>query len=289
MLPVIMTLLLLPCCGNNPLNGWDINETNTGLAGAGVDGASLPLYAGPVRPASGTVIRLMRIDRQLDFSEGDITIEKCLVQPVSVGAGTPLTGGNLYIIDSEIDGSLILNDDDIAFSMGYSGNGAVIRCYIHDTGSGIALGQSDSEVIADGNYVHRLRAGFNSGGASHTDGFTLRYYTGPCAKILNNRFDCSSGHDTGALFLQPTYGLIKNIHIEGNLLEGGGYTLMLEARGYGYGSLLEVVNNRFNPSGFGVGYVDGGSGWDIWENNYMYDPSADECRGEIVAAPEPFN
>ena len=282
----MIALSLLACCGINPMNGWDINETNTGLAGSGIDGASLPLYAGPARPVSGTVIRMMRIDRQLDFSEGNITIEKCLVQPVSVGQGTPLTGGNLYIVDSEIDGSLILDNDDIAFSFAYSGNGSIIRCYIHDTGSGIALRESEYEVTAEGNYVHRLRAGFNAGGASHTDAFTIRRYAGPYAKIINNRFDCSSGHDTGALFLQPTYGLIKNIHIEGNLLEGGGYTLMLEARGYGYESLLEVINNRFNPSGFGVGYVDGGAGWDIWENNYMYDTAGNDCRGDVVMAPE---
>src|SRR5512145_2230929 len=52
------------------LKGWQLNEFNTGLAGVGIDRSILPLYTGSDTPADGSVIREMRIEKQLNLSAG---------------------------------------------------------------------------------------------------------------------------------------------------------------------------------------------------------------------------
>ena len=67
--------------------GWELDETNTGLAGVGIDRATLPLYDGPAKPAAGAVIVGKRIETALDLSAGNITIERCWIHPTAIGRG----------------------------------------------------------------------------------------------------------------------------------------------------------------------------------------------------------
>ena len=71
---------------------------------------------------------------------------------------------------------------------------------------------------------------------------------GRTAKFLNNRIDCSTGHDTGALFIQPTWLPIHNAFVEGNYLEGGGYNLYvgLDADGRPTRYVLDCELLRFD-------------------------------------------
>jgi hypothetical protein len=74
--------------------------------------------------------------------------------------------------------------------------------------------------------------------------------------VRNNRFDCNSGNDTGALFIQTYSGNIDNVVIEGNLLEGATYQLVLGA-GYGHNySNMSAINNRMSGTGYGAGNID---------------------------------
>lgn len=288
--------------------GWELNASRTGLAPKGLSCSSLPLYGGSSKPLAGTTISEKRIDTTLDLSSGNITIEKSCIQPTGVGGGLPLvtttdynncpsscalTPTTVTIRDSEIDGSLI-SASAVAQACAFLGIGNIERNYIHGMGSGICMFNTGGTLSAtvQGNYVHQLRAF----GGSHNEAFTIRDFptdTNPSRSIniLNNRFDSSSGNDTGAAFLQ-TYGDdINNVLFEGNLLEGEGYQLGLEA-GFGniYGTSMRVNNNRFTGTGYGVGYVSDaglGYGWSQWTNNYIYNPGAVNGQGVPAAEPTP--
>lgn len=288
--------------------GWELDASKTGLAPKGLSCGSLPLYGGSGKPTAGTTISEKRIATTLDLSNGNITIEKSCIQPTSVGGGLPLvtttdynncpsacalTPTTVTIRDSEIDGSL-LSASSIAQACAFLGIGNIERNYIHGMGSGICMFNTGSSLSAtiQGNYVHQLRAF----GGSHNEAFTIRDFptnTNPSRfmNILNNRFDASSGNDTGAAFIQTYGGDINNVLFEGNLLEGEGYQLGLEA-GFGniYGTSMRVNNNRFTGTGYGVGYITDaglGYGWSQWTNNYLYNPGGVNGQGSPAIEPTP--
>jgi hypothetical protein len=276
--------------------GWELNETNTGLAGVGIEAYSLPIYRGPSKPAKGAVIAEMKIETTLDLSAGGITIERCWIRPASISRGNNFINTfdnnghqepapeNVVVRDCDIDGTA-LSAYDVCFSAAFVGNGTVERCHIYGMGSGVAIFHAGDKIPAliQGNYIHGLRAWGNPAtDGSHNDGFTIRDYAGPSAVVRNNRIDCSSGNDTGAIFIQPYAGFIDNVLVEGNFLEGLGYQLILERHNYDYGTSLRAVDNRFSGTGFGPGYVDRKGltyGWAEWQDNFRSDPSKEGNRG----------
>jgi hypothetical protein len=107
-----------PAPPSTGLLGWQLTTSNIGLAPHGLACDSLPQYQGSGEPASGTVIRQMRVTVPLDLSNGNILIEKSCIRPSSVGShhaylvttticngnGCQATSvGNVVIRDSEID------------------------------------------------------------------------------------------------------------------------------------------------------------------------------------------
>lgn len=286
------------------LKGWQLTPTNTGLAPHGLSCDSLAAYAGSSKPAAGTVITEKRISSSMDLSNGNITIERSCIRPTGGGANALLTTtdfnqccspttGVVTIRDSEINGSL-LTAQTAAFQCAFGGVGILERNYIHGMGSGICFFNTGNtlDARAEGNYVHQLRAWGNaSGTGSHNEAFTIRDFptnSNPNRRLAvrNNRLDSSSGNDTGAFFIQTYAGDIDQVLVEGNLLEGGGYQLILEA-GFGniYGTNLAAINNRFSGTGWGPGYSDGKElnySWSQWSENYRNDPSKPDNKGQAV-------
>ncbi len=277
------------------LMGWELNNKNTGLKGdysklKPFDESTAKVEYGTMKIPAGMTISDKIISRQLDLSSGKITIERCLIKPDYVGNGMPIIGGagsDTIIRDSEIDGSRIppvMPDGKprMGYPFAYSGNGIVERCYIHDSGSGIWINSINSKLsVVQGNFIHKTR--FT--GEAHIDGVTIRRSDGAGIIIKNNRIVCdSSKGTTGAIFIQPYQGFINNVQIEGNLLEGYGYNLILETKGSGYGKNMIVKNNRFNTfsGGWGSSTVDGGPGWHEWAENYKDNPSSPDRKGEII-------
>lgn len=289
------------------LLGWQLTSQNTGLAPHGLTCGGLPIYTGSTKPASGTIISQVRINSGLDLSNGNITVEKSCIQPTSAGLGLPIITTTNYNIcnpdcvvapssvtirDSEIDGSL-LSQQESAFATGFLGVGSLYRNYIHGLGSGIGIANAGLTISVniEGNYVTGLTAyGDPATTGNHSDAFTIRDFVttnNPSRKavVKNNRFDCNSGNDTGALFIQQTWGDdIDNVLIEGNLLEGLGYQLQLD--GNTYGSRMYVINNRLSGTGFGAAAMGGsGQGWGTWTNNFINNPSASNNQGAVVPKP----
>jgi len=196
---------------------------------------------------------------------------------------TPVT-----IRDSEFDGSLL--DHKIAsLAAGFHGVANLQNNYFHDIGSGIAyMGTGEKlSAVAEGNYVTKMLAwGDPATTGNHSDAFTVRDFEnapGRTLVIRNNRFDCNSGSDTGAFFIQTWAGNIFNMTAEGNLLEGNGYQLILEEKdGNTYGN-MRAINNRMSGTGYGAGYVDKGPGWAQQRDNFINDPSKPDNKGKPVS------
>ena len=278
-----------PPTGAAPL-GWLLDTTNTGLAAAGVDPNSLPVYTGPTQVPAGTTISLKRIEGPLELDAGGITIDRCWIRPTAIGLGLPVMrtcGSEQNLVPPtpvtvqycDIDGSL-LSGQAAAFTLGFYGIGHLIRNRVWGMGSGLAIIQSGQQLSAtvEGNYVHGLVAwGDGSTSGNHSDGFTIRGFN-PASNpnrlctVKNNRFDCRSGNDSGAFFIQPNADNIGNVHVEGNLLEGGGYNLVMEDNNGVIVGNMTADNNRFNPTGFGPGYTSSNIGWESFTNGYRWDP-----------------
>jgi hypothetical protein len=291
------------------LPGWELDSTTTGLRAVGLTCEDLPPYTGDARPPAGTVIERVRVTGPLDLSNGDITIARSCIQPTAVGrglpllttthlddcteeAGCPVPRGRVAISWSDIDGSL-LDPADAATTTGFLGIADLRGNYVHDVGSGIGLVNTGLQLssVVEGNYVTGLLAhGDAAGDGNHSDAFTVRDFDtsqepGRTLLVADNRFDCSSGNDTGAVFVQTWTGDIDNVRFTGNLLEGGGYQLGLNQDfGSEYGDLV-AVDNRFSGTGYGAAYVQGGTGWTRWADNHIDDPTRTEHRGAQVAAP----
>ena len=292
------------------LKGWELNGSNTGLAGAGIDRATLPLYEPPAEQVqygtwyvpADTVMTEQHIETGgIDLSAGNITFERCWFRPLSIGRGMPLirgTGALPNIIrDCDIDGNAIpMNTDgtnpacgSIAISCA---NIRVLLCNISGLASGVAF-YGENPVTMEGTYIHDLVQGewFLGSGQSHQDGFTMRDYTGTLALVRNNYIliNPPSHMATGAIFLQATWEdcFLDNIYIADNLLAGDGYKLVAERDNGGYGRHLWAVNNRFDPDSGWLAYVEHGPGWALWQDNFLNDAGQTDNKGDAVAEPLP--
>lgn len=283
------------------LKGWQINATNTGLAGVGLTCAALPLWTGGEKPAAGTTITERRITHPLDLSNGNITIERSCIQPTNswIGLALLLTLDNntgtpapttVTVRDSDIDGSLLPQYNQ-GWTTGFQGMGNLHRNYIHHVGSGIAYYGTGRVMsgVAEGNYVDQLIGwGDPATNGNHSDGFTVRDFDasqtpGRTLVVRNNRIDCDSANSTGAMFIQTYGGNINNVTMDGNLFEGYGYQLGLEQ---GWGSTyagLSLTDNRFSGTGFGPGYVQNGPGFAEQSGNYRNDPAAPDNKGQALS------
>ena len=171
------------------LKGWELNGSNTGLAGDGIDRSTLPLYEPPADQVqygtwtvpADTVITEQRIEMGgIDISAGNITFERCWFHPSSIGRGMPLFRGTGASLNSnpgcDIDGSAIpLNGDgtnpacgSIAISCA---NIRVLLCNISGLASGVAF-NGENPVTMEGTYIHDLVQGewfLGSGQSTRTD------------------------------------------------------------------------------------------------------------------------
>lgn len=299
------------------LMGWQLTASNIGLAPHGLSCSSLPLYTGPNRPDRGTTITGWRIEKYIDMSNGDVTLDKVCLRPRTQGtlgalASTTvekLIGGEVRccfyglpagttatIKDSEIDGSLI-SAGNVAGANGFDGGANLYRNYIHDTGSGIAFRETGTQMsfTVENNYVHRLR----HAGDAHHDGGTVRDFLKNSTNTRtlvwrNNRLDSrntSGAWETAAFFLQPTwsgYG-VHNVRLEGNFLEGRAYNLALEQSNGGHSGSRSINNRFWQPDGctptngcYGHSSVSGSPGWAEWIGNYRYDATKFNAQGIVV-------
>jgi hypothetical protein len=290
-----------PAPAPSALKGWQLNETNTGLAGKGISRSSLAPYTGPAQPAAGFLIERKLITlADMDLSLGG-TIKGCAIVPASASRSSSILWGYvpgsqydqrgpIDIIDTDIDASALTDPYNYA-NCAFRGAGNLIRCHIWGMGTGIAIFGSPAQptVLVDQCYVHGLRGGMfgNPAQQSHNESATLRRSAGCTTTFRNSRLVSRSGSDSGALFIQAIAGPIDNTLVEGNVFDTWGWKLALEANASGYGSNMRARDNRFvmDAGGYGAGYVTGGPGWAEWVDNYVLDATKADFKGTIAPKP----
>lgn len=283
-----------------PSVGWKVNASTVGLAPLGLSCDSLPTYAGDSKVPHGARISGVLITKPLDLSSGDIVIQRSCIQPNSVGQGMPVLATTDYntmkitmtkvtIEDCDIDGSK-LDAKSAALATAFIGVADLIGNYIHGFGSGIGIMNTGNtlDALVVRNYVTGLVAwGDPATTGNHSDAFTIRDFSDVRRvnrKIIvrDNRFDCRSGNDTGALFIQTYGGRIDNVLIEGNLLEGNNYQLQLQELNDPY-SNVRAINNRMTGTGYGPLNIQGGPGFVEFSDNYAYVSTAANGEGRAIS------
>jgi hypothetical protein len=283
----------------NSIKGWQLNAKNTGLAGAGIDKNTLPVYRGSRKPAYGTVISLKKITTPLWLINGNITLDRCWIQPTSalIPGGLIITYNyndgwtpapySSTIKDCDIDGTA-MSAQAVASACAVRGLANVVRCNIFGMGTGIAIFSYalKADCLIENNYVHDLRAyGNPATTGSHNESFTIRSYLGNSCIVRNNRFIDKTGNDSGAIFIQPYSTNIQHVLVEGNLLESYNYCIGIGNHGGNTYSDFKVKNNRFVKGGFGPVWLNNGVGFAEWKENYYDNPSGPDHKGSPIAQP----
>jgi len=275
------------------LKGWQLNATNTGLAGVGIDKNSLPTYTGTSTPPANTAISRMKITKQLDLSKGGITISQCWISPApGVGTGVSLltnwTGAPATIQDCDFDCNDMTDTNEhkavVSNSFAFFGNGNVLRCHLTNMGQGIRIdGLPGTNLVVENNLIHNLW----TAASSHVDAITIRKSLGDNLSIRNNWADSSDCLASPAMFIQPITGHIDKVTLSGNYFDSTNWDIGLEVNSYGYGLCMRAINNRFGTSGFGSIAVSGGPGWALWQDNYINDDTEPDNMGTEVKKPNP--
>lgn len=280
------------------LLGWQLTASNTGLAGAGVDRNSLPVYTGPSTPPAGTVIRLQKITKPLNLLNGNITLDRVWMQPTTAsGLGGMLVTydtdygadhgapGPVTIMDSDFDGSLV-TDPMIYQECAVRGAANAYRNNMFGMGSGICIFGSPAmpNMIIENNYVHDIRGGIVNGEQSHNETATVRNFSGTSMIWRGNYLVSKSGSDSGALFIQAWAGPIRNVTVDSNYMDSYGWDLFLDPNAFGYSNMI-ATDNRFGKSGYGASAVQAGPGWTQFTNNYYYDATRTDAKGAAVGQP----
>jgi len=276
------------------LKGWELDETNTGLKGdysklteITVSDVGCISYGNLVVNIDNITISDKFIPYTVIIEADGVVFERCMFQPASCGTGMPLIftqDTRVVFRDCEMDFSGI-PIDIVYFSIGVNLTGEIYRCNIYGAATGISIHNPDSgkASVAEGNYIHDLR--YRE--PAHVDGLTVRNCSGSGGMVIRNNKIIVDVLATGPLFMQALQGHIDNVLVEGNLLQGYGSSLVIEYNKYGYGGNIQAVNNRldsWNTGGGGpwFGYHDGGPGWAVWEENYVYDAASEDCKGPVI-------
>jgi hypothetical protein len=241
--------------------GWGLTAGNTGLAGAGVDRSTLPVFSGPI--TAGMTISQKRLGA-VDLSNvPNVTLDRVWIR--STARQALVVGPGTVIKDSDIDGSTGPQGERIGIYGNVSaGSYAIQRVQVTGMSIGAWLDGSGSGSMT-GTYIHDMV----SIAGAHVDGFTRRDGTGALV-IGGSRIDASGPSVTGAFFLQNTWGgRIGGVVLRDSYLEGAGYLLTLENKGAG--TSVGLNNVRTRPTGYGDATRTGAVTYDQWVDVNRYD------------------
>lgn len=222
------------------------SASNTGWQHTGV---TLTAYTGSMTiTQDGAVIDGKDVNGCLNVKADNVTIKRSRIRchdyfPVWIEGDT-----GLQVIDTEIDGTGENKVICIA-----SENYTALRVNCHGMGDGPRLGDNTNVVDS---YVH----GLVSCGECHTDG--MQSVGGVGIVVRHNTVE-NPFNQTSCIIIKPDFGPLRDVLIEDNLFNGGGYTV------YGGTSDSSVdhiryLNNRFRRGANG-----------FWPNGGYFGPVAD--------------
>lgn len=295
--------------------GWQLTTANTGLARLGINGSQLPLYTGPGVIPAGSRISNVRFAGPINLNLGDIIIERCLIQPLGAGAGLPLVtttdfnnfippAAPVIIRDCEIDATLLTSNrpdfDDIRFRASvtaFEGIATLERNYVHGMGSGLVIRRTEDNTFdfrIEHNYVRDMIPWGNAAAdGSHNNCISIRDFDNRVKPdrvgiIRDNRLELYTPSNASSVIqIAAERAPINNVTVQGNWIDGYGYTLWLSNSNWGFGTNMQCRNNRFTPLQYYPSYAEG-PGWNPWEDNFIYDAQAPDARGAVVFPNNPL-
>lgn len=206
----------------------------------------------------GTVLEGVYITGSVNVQADNVVIRNFKIE-TSSSYGVQTTNGatNLVLEDGEISG--------MSSSGVYGSNFTARRLYVHDSG-GDAFKPTTNVTIED-SFVERL--GYLP--EAHADG--VQMVSGSNLTVRGNNFlmtDVEGFRNSQVFMIQTNNSAIENVTIEGNWINGGGYSVQIRDKGNGYGAPanVNIRNNRFGRGySFGPWVVDGnpticGNVWD---------------------------
>lgn len=289
------------------VHGWNLDETNTGIAASGLNETELTEFdlngpdAGKGEWIAGERCILYLYGNQIiekkiiTFTsymkavEGGTVIKNCIIRPSDCADGmamVSIAGGTIE--NCEIDGSS-LGLNNIAHT-GISASDSVIRnCLIHDCDCGIMAGNNSGLTLIENNYIYNIF--YQAGSDDHLAGCSIWSASGDGIGVFNNRVIIDDqdtvGHTSAAFFSQSLRGKIANVRVEGNLLVSPGYVARITWGGNATSLPFSFINNRMKLIPGGFGYYAGSTDIQItpeWSENYIYNSNADDGKGDLITA-----
>ena len=212
------------------------NETNTGPV---TDVAEFTPYTGRTTIVEdGTVLENFTFEGILRINANNVTIRNCVMSGVGTYAIHIYDGTTGTVIED-----CILENMQSAAILG--SNFIASRLEIRNSGSD-AIKAFHNFTIED-SWFHHL--GFLEG--AHADG--VQMVQGSNGVIRGNHFDMAYDEEgyrnSQCIILGTNDGVIDNILIEGNWLNGGNYCLVVKDKGNGWGdpTNITIINNQFGP------------------------------------------
>lgn len=212
---------------------------NTGVPA----GVSLRVHSGDlVISQAGTVIDGLDIRGTVAVRADNVTIRNSIVRGKHLTYPTGMisnTRGNtgLKIIDTEI-----VPSERNSYSMGIlGGNFTATRVDIHNVIDGVHINRGN--VTIEKSWIHDNVHYDNDpvyGGVSHDD--SIQIQAGSNIRITGNNI--YGAHNTGIQLTQDA-GIVSNVAIGNNHLDGGGCTVNLAEKGKGPFQGVSVTDNKF--------------------------------------------
>ena len=210
-----------------PLDGRFVNASNTGLAGIGVDPATLTTQGAITYSTAGQTITGKKFTGRATITGDNITISGCQFVGGDVGATAYIpcrvSGGSNFTIQD----CTFTPDTGLAFYIGIDiigGDGATIqRNDIGTCSNGITLDVGTiTNTLIQYNYIHDLTGGDND---------CVEVYAGSGVTILNNWLVLSSDsatHDQSSINIAPYRSGIAVDHVlaRGNFMDGGNVSVV---------------------------------------------------------------
>ena len=231
-------------------------------------GVSLTPYTGPTNiTQAGTVIDGKDITDCIAINADNVTIKRSRIRCAGYWL-VRMHGNNGLVEDVEIDA---LGFTGANCLMGDNYTARRINC--HNTGDGIRLG---SNVTIEDSFIHSLV----TEPGSHNDAIQA---TGAVNSVIRHNRIENRFNQTGCIKLGSEFGPLRNILVENNLFNGGGYTIYGGGNDGDVGS-LRFINNRFMraPQGFfpnggyygPVAYYNPSLPGNQWSGNVWHDNGA---------------
>lgn len=234
---------------------------STGLAGIGVEPGELPVYEGPTTITDTRTIEGRRIESNIVVDGGELTIRGSYVA----------SGVSHVVLLTRGGGELIMEDSTVRATNGqaHTLRGSRVTIRRSDLRQGTTIAQLGNRSWIEDSFV--ADAGIPEYAEGHHDGVQILNAVEGVTVKGNTILGAYQGQNSAMHVLSHSnWSGVHDVHIEGNYLSGGNYTLYLVADDEQEELSGAVVrDNVWNAGSWRYGPVSRGNVASdlVWENN----------------------